>query len=124
MRRVFAVASVLMSACSDPSAIEAPRADVECPTAHAEEYADTSEPDECMAIAFVAAVDATLQRTIQPAGDIDWTRFTVTPGHVYNVRVSGLRPVELQVFDHLGTLLTGADGQVVVFAATDSLYAS
>lgn len=123
MRWAFVVMAA-MSACTDLGTIDPSRAEVVCPEAHSEDIADVAEPDECMVIAHEASTGVAISRTIQPAGDVDWTRFAVTPGHIYVVSASGNRPLELQVFDHRGTLQSGADGAALVFAESDALYAS
>ncbi|MFT3713430.1 MAG: EB domain-containing protein [Archangium sp.] len=73
----------------------------DCTAQH--EDGDPAEPDECPALAPTGGLNVHFMRTLAPAGDRDWLRLQVPPGHI----------VELSVL-----FATGGDVSLEVFEET------
>lgn len=93
--------------------------------AHQHASGDTSEPDECPALASPLVVGTSEVRSLRPAGDHDWFRVGVTPRHVYQVRATSLSlALVVEVFDEEGLrpIAVNRDGEsTVTFFASASV---
>ncbi|TNF23815.1 MAG: hypothetical protein EP329_26525 [Deltaproteobacteria bacterium] len=74
-----------------------------CPPAHPQ--GDSFEEDECFFIAAEIAPGATQDHTVEPAGDVDWVRFTVAAGDMIELQRSSTPSASLRLYDRDGTTL-------------------
>ena len=75
--------------------------------------ADSYEPDDEPALATTISVDGTLQNhDFEPAGDVDWLKFTATSGKFYIIETHNLgggADTYLYLYDTDGTTLLKED---------------